>query len=305
MELKVCIAALAASLSLAGNPFEGRWAMQATDGRVFWLELRGEKSLSGEFFGATGGRLAKLIDPRIEAEQLMFHVERIFENGRTVRADVKARRNGEDLLGTTHIDGKEWKWTGKRAPVISDRDDGSWREGEPIRLLRDGLPKLRTAKPGHESDWKLQGGVLQNRTPKAELLLTRKDFWNFALHVEYKLPKNGNSGIGLRNHYELQLADDYGAAPDVHGNASVYSRLAPRVNASKPPGEWQILDLRLVGRELTVVLNGTRVMDRQTIEGLCGLALNPNEDQPGPVALQGDHGPVEFRNVVLTPLRPR
>jgi hypothetical protein len=106
----------------------------------------------------------------------------------------------------------------------------------------------------------------------------------------------------LRHHYELQLADDFGAPPDVHGNASLYSWIAPRVNASKPPNEWQTLDLRLIGRELSVVLNGSRVIERGRIEGLSGLALDPHEERPGPISLQGDHGPVEFRNVVVTPL---
>jgi hypothetical protein len=134
------------------------------------------------------------------------------------------------------------------------------------------------------------------------LLVTREKFWNFKLHVEYRLPPKGNSGIGLRHHYELQLADDHGAQPDVHGNASLYSRIAPRVNATKPPNSWQVLDLRLLGLELSVILNGTKVIDRARIAGLCGLALDPWEERPGPVALQGDHGPVEFRNVILTPL---
>lgn len=51
-----------------------------------------------------------------------------------------------------------------------------------------------------------------------------------------------------------------------------------------------MLDIRLVGHELTVALNETKVIDRQVIEGLCGLAFDPNEERPGPFALQGDHG---------------
>jgi hypothetical protein len=286
----------------AGDGFTGRWAIQADDGRVFWLELKPD--MSGSFFGATGGRLAALQDARVVNGELQFTASRVFDGGRTVRVFTVARRAGSDLRGSTRIDDKTWTWRGWRSPDIADRDDGSWVEGTPLPLI-DGFRQLRPAVSGGEKQWSIEGGVLRNLSPKAPLLVTAKEFWNFALHVEYKLPKGGNSGIGLRNHYELQLADDYGQPPDVHGNVSLYSRIKPRVNASRPAGEWQSLDLRLVGRELTVTLNGTKVIDRQTIEGLCGLALDPREERPGPIALQGDHGGVEFRNVVVTPLTRR
>jgi hypothetical protein len=72
-------------------------------------------------------------------------------------------------------------------------------------------------------------------------------------------------------------------------------------NAAKPAGEWQTYEATLVGRELTVVLNGERVIDRATIPGITGGALDSREGEPGPLLLQGDHGPVEFRKVTLTP----
>ena len=71
-------------------------------------------------------------------------------------------------------------------------------------------------------------------------------------------------------------------------------------NPSKRPGEWQTVDVELVGRMVTVVLNGERVIDRQAIPGITGGALNSAEELPGPVMVQGDHGPIEFRRVVVT-----
>ena len=56
-----------------------------------------------------------------------------------------------------------------------------------------------------------------------------------------------------------------------------------------------------MGRVLTVVLNGERVIDRQVIPGITGGALDSDEGAPGPILLQGDHGPVEFRKITLTP----
>lgn len=292
---------------LAANPFAGRWALQsdtASGSRVFWLEVRDGAQTIGSFFGATGGRLASIRDAQLINGELRFVVERRYDGTppRVVRAFTRAWMNGPGLKGSTEIDDTLYRWTGWRSPEIPDRDDGSWKEGTPLGLLRSGLPALTTAVHGRLSEWQFNGVVLRNVTPRANLLVTRDKFWNFKLHVEYKLPPKGNSGIGLRHHYELQLADDHGEPPDVHGNVSLYSRIAPHVNASRPANQWQKLDLRLVGRDLSVVLNGRNVIDRARIEGLCGLALDPWEERPGPIALQGDHGPVEFRNVVVTPL---
>ena len=97
-------------------------------------------------------------------------------------------------------------------------------------------------------------------------------------------------------------AADHGQPPDLHGNASLYRRIAPSVNAGRPAGEWRTMEIKRIGRDLTVVLNGTRVIDRQRIRGLAGLALDAAETKPGPVSLQCDHGKVEYRNVTITPL---
>lgn len=136
----------------------------------------------------------------------------------------------------------------------------------------------------------------------ANNLVSDRSFWNFKLHVEYRVGKDSNSGIGLRGRYEVQILEDYGRPPDRHSNGALYSRIVPAVNASKPAGEWQAYDIRLVGRMVTVVLNDQKVIDKQEIEGLTAIAGNADEGEPGPIILQGDHGPVEFRNIVLTPL---
>lgn len=217
-------------------------------------------------------------------------------------AHTKVRREGSLLRGETRAGSEVFKWRGWPAPVVTDRDDGSWVEGEPVRLLSGGLGRWRSLKPGNEQGWVVEGETLASRSGKADFLVTREKFWNFVLRLEFRLPKNGNAGIGLRGRYELQLYDDYGKAPDALGNGSIYSRIAPDRNASKPAGEWQSLEARLVGREVTVVLNGQKVIDRQVIEGLCGLPLDPHEDKPGPLWLQGDHGPVEYRNVTVAQL---
>jgi hypothetical protein len=144
-------------------------------------------------------------------------------------------------------------------------------------------------------------GILTNAIGASDLE-TDKKFWNFVLHVEYKVGAGGNSGIGLRGRYEVQIADDAGRPPSVHGNGAIYGRIAPLINASKDPGEWQVFEIRLVGRQVSISLNGIRIMERQTIDGLTSIALDANEGDPGPILLQGDRGIVEFRKIVLFPL---
>ena len=112
-------------------------------------------------------------------------------------------------------------------------------------------------------------------------------------------PKEDNSGIYLRGRYEVQIEDNFGDEPDSHKIGGVYGFLTPSVNAGKKAGEWQTLEITLVGRVVTVVLNGERIIDRQTIPGITGGALDSDEGAAGPIMLQGDHGPIEFRNLVL------
>ena len=84
--------------------------------------------------------------------------------------------------------------------------------------------------------------------------------------------------------------------------AGIYGFLTPSENAARPPGQWQSYDITLTGRMVTVVANGRTVISNQEIPGITGGAIDSNEGAPGPLLLQGDHGPVDFRNVVLTPL---
>ena len=70
----------------------------------------------------------------------------------------------------------------------------------------------------------------------------------------------------------------------------LYSRITPTVNrAEKPAGEWQTIDITLVDRHVTVILNGKTIIDNQPVLGCTGGALWSDEFRPGPIYLQGDH----------------
>ena len=159
----------------------------------------------------------------------------------------------------------------------------------------------KALNPAVPLKWTVQDGILRNAPPTSDILSEQK-FWNFELHVDFRIVQNSNSGIGLRGRYEIQIQDDYGKTPNSHSAGALYSRVAPSVNACKPAGEWQTYDIRLVGRTLTVVFNGTKVLDKVEVEGLTAIAENSDEGEPGPFILQGDHSYVEIKNFVVTPL---
>jgi hypothetical protein len=138
--------------------------------------------------------------------------------------------------------------------------------------------------------------------PKANDLVTRHRFDDFKIQCEYKIEEKSNSGIYLRGRYELQVLDDAGKPPDIHGHMALYSRVKPVVNASLPAGQWQTMEATIVGNRLTVVLNGKKVHDNIVIDGVTGGALDSNERESGPIMIQGDHGKVSFRKVVVTPI---
>ena len=114
-------------------------------------------------------------------------------------------------------------------------------------------------------------------------------------------PKGSNSGIYLRGRYEVQVEDGGGPEPRSVDMGGVYGFLVPNENATTGADTWQTFDITLVGRRVTVVLNGKTIIADQTIPGITGGALDSDEGAPGPIFLQGDHGTVSYRNIVLTP----
>jgi hypothetical protein len=155
--------------------------------------------------------------------------------------------------------------------------------------------------PGRPSGWTVKDGMLTNAA-NAINLVSEKKFSNFSMDVEFRILPHSNSGIALRGRYELQLFDDADKPPSNKGSGAILGRIAPSLNAGYPAGEWQSLSVRLIGRQVTEIFNGIRVIDRQTIDGPTAIALDANESEPGPILLQGDQGQVEFRKLVVYPL---
>jgi hypothetical protein len=174
--------------------------------------------------------------------------------------------------------------------------------GPPVELF-DGkdLTGWRFELAGTPPGWVVVDGVLHNQQP-GNNIISLKEFKDFKVVMEYKLEKDSNSGLYLRGRYELQVLDDFGKAPTLTSHMSVYGRVAPVVNASKGPDEWQTVEVTFVGNRVTVILNGQKVQDNVAIEGTTGGALNCNEATPGPIMIQGDHSKIWVRKLVVTPI---
>ena len=83
---------------------------------------------------------------------------------------------------------------------------------------------------------------------------------------------------------------------------ALYSRVTPSVAAEKAIGQWQTMDITLVDRHVSVVLNGKTIIDNQPAKGCTGGALWSDPFRPGPIYLQGNHSDVDLRNMVLRPV---
>jgi hypothetical protein len=279
----------------------GRWDITITTptgNAPSWLEIdsSGREALVGRIVGIVGS-VRPISEIITEGDSLRFAIPRQWEDGNGALR-VVGRLQGERLVGRmTFPDNTTLSWQGVRAPRLQRGRAPVW--GPPIRLLNRN--DLEGWEPmGSPNQWVVTNGVLSS--PRSGVnLRTSRTFGDFKLHIEFRYPKGSNSGVYLRGRHELQIEDDYGREPDSHRFSGVYGFITPSEIAARPAGEWQTYDITLVGRMLTVVANGKTVISNQEIPGITGGALDSNEGAPGPLYLQGDHGPIEFRNIVLTP----
>lgn len=159
---------------------------------------------------------------------------------------------------------------------------------------------------------------------------TRNAWPDFHLHVEFRLPliaaatgqTRGNSGIIIEEFefYEVQILDSYGLPGYWDETGAIYKKSAPKVNACRPPGQWQSYDIEYHGPRLdaggqlvdlprlTVDLNGIRVQHDIELPYGPGAVTkrreNPSAKVPGRITLQHHGDPIDFRNIWILPLDP-
>ena len=286
----------------ASDALVGRWNLvvqRGTQSAPSWLEVErsGTATLVGQFVGS-GGSARPIAKIEFTDGTFRFAIPPQWESH---PGDItfEGRLDGDRLVGSmTMGDGQTVTWSGTRAPSLRRSAPPVW--GEPVTLFNgtslDGWQPIGRG----ESQWRAVDGVLQN-TKRGANLVTQRKFDDFTLRLEFRVPKGANSGVYLRGRYELQVDDAAGLDPSSHHLGGVYGFIAPSRNVARAAGEWQSMEVTLVGRMLTYVLNGTTVICDREIPGITGGALDSAEGEPGPLLLQGDHGPIEYRNVVITP----
>lgn len=193
-------------------------------------------------------------------------------------------------------------------PAYLDAEHGPKGPGW-IALYGDDLSGWKSLPADRQNSWKVVDGVLANEPGEhgGTNIYTEKRFADFELYFEYRLPANSNSGVFLRGLYEMQILDDHGQPDDQPkdwGNGGIWGTKAPARNVSKPAGEWQSAAVRMVGQEVTVILNGEKTIDSFAIPKPTYVydGLGVEEGKPGPLLLQGDHGRIEYRHVMVRPL---
>lgn len=299
--LMVCFAVVAAAQD---NPFLGKWDITGVgqySSYVYWLEVKMEDGKLAGYFLNRSGSVLKLPEIKIENGELVFSPASRPNAPKPVH---RAKVEEERLLGMLKIGEQEIPWIGVRPPQWANSNtNGKLNYGTPV-VLFDGksLEHFEGQHKDKELGWAIVDGAMTNQPP-ANNLVTRHQFQNFKIHCEYKVAEKTNSGIYLRGRYELQVLDDFGKEPEIHSHGALYSRVAPKVNASLPVGQWQTMEAIIVGNRLSVWLNGKKVHDNIVIDGITGGALDSNEGEPGPIMLQGDHEKVWYRKVVVTPIK--
>ncbi|MBD0776487.1 DUF1080 domain-containing protein [Maribacter sp. ANRC-HE7] len=279
---------------------EGKWNLTISqDGKQLpsWLEIShsGFNTLVGRFVYAFGSA-RPIAEVKLNKGKFSFAIPPQWEPGKR-DMEFEGVMEGDQLKGKmVYTDGKTYDWTGTRAPQLDYNPQPVW--GAPKALFNgknlEGWHAMGT------NQWIVKDGILASEKSGANLVSDEK-FNDFKLHIEFRYPEGSNSGIYLRGRYEVQIVDDIQLEPASILFGGVYGFLTPNEMVAKAAGEWQAYDITLIGRRVTIVANGKEIITNQNIPGMTGGALDNNEAEAGPFLIQGDHGPVEFRSIVVTP----
>jgi hypothetical protein len=310
------------------SEFLGQWTIDVDGGGVAWLEVRQEeKYLDGDLLWI-GGSVLPVSNVFLANDQLMVTltsnvIRKRDDKDNPVRTQVSTswleiKRDGEKIMGVrltprrSGIGVDTTLFTGTLLPAVPAAPDlAAVKFGEPVSLFNGkDLSGWKLINENQKSGFKVVDGIMVNDPVQPEggehisygNIRTEKEFGDFNLKLEVNVPQGSNSGVYLRGMYEIQVSDSYKRPLDPHNMGAVYSRIKPTVNAEKPAGQWQSLDITLCNRHATVILNGKKIIDNQPVYGPTGGAMKSDVFSQGPIYLQGDHGKVSYRNLVLTPI---
>lgn len=275
------------------NPFLGRWDIIVTAGQTTypdWMEVTAKDGGFEAYIQPRSGGARRTKELKIADSRMVINMPQNQLWDLTVEGDklTGVQKRGDQTVA---------QLAGVRAPKLDRPMPARWTAPERLFNGKDlaGWEPL----PGRPSKWVVKDGELVNEGSGANLKSTRK-FDDFKLHFEVNCPEEGNSGIYLRGRYEMQI--EYVPGEDkFHMMGAIYSHVAPAVDVPRKPGQWESFDITLVGRHVTIVRDGVKIVDNQEIPGITGGALDANEGEPGPFYIQGDHtGGLKFRNVTIS-----
>ncbi len=289
--------------TVSGGSLIGRWDITVNeDGKQkpSWLEveLSGFKTLVGRFV-STEGSARPVSKINFDNGKFSFAIPPQWESGNRDFV-LEGTVNESGISGTIQTcSGKNLSFTGVKAPHLIETSAPAW--GKPIKLFNG--KDLTGWKAMGENQWMVKDGILTSPRSGSNLISEQK-FKDFKLHVEFRYKEGSNSGVYLRGRYEVQIIDNPKTDhPNSHLFGGIYGFLAPSEMAVLGPNQWQRFDITLIGRMVTIVANGKTIISNQEIPGITGGAIDCNEGDPGPIYFQGDHGPIEFRNIVITPAK--
>ena len=218
-----------------------------------------------------------------------------------------------ELFNGENVDG----WQGTAAP-----ERNAWQTASAV------VPDPATANQEHQMFAITPGaGILVNGTKGRTCnLFTEMTHGDCKAHIEFMVPRGSNSGVYFMGKYEIQILDSFGKDEVTFSDCGgIYARWvnkqnvdghAPRVNAARAPGQWQTYDVIFraprfdeAGRKVAnarfakVVHNGKVVQENVELKGPTRAHMPGPEQARGPLMLQGDHGPVAYRNLRLCPVK--
>ena len=295
---------LAGAALEAASPFAGRWNFNIplpSGNRGSWLGIAEKNGQLEVRHQPTGGNVYQVKEAKVTGNHLTLILGNPTDKAARPIWELDAvdgKLTGQQTRGTAIT-----PLTGLRAPELKRPLPKAWAPAQPLFNGHDltGWEPLGTA-PSH---WVVKDGVLLNEDHGANLK-TKQTFQDFKLHFEANGPDHANSGFYLRGRYEIQLEyEPLTSNPPERRIGSVYGRITPKGDLPRQPGTWEVFDITLVGRTLTVVRNGVTTIDQQEIEGITGGAMDANEAEPGPFYIQGDHtGGLKFRHITVSLPKP-
>jgi hypothetical protein len=237
--------------------------------------------------------------------RLTFVLAAVALTATTLLTPAEEKKPGKDgwvtLFNGKDLDG--WK---RR---VNDRTKSKWSVVGDV--------KLAEGMPGRFEPLKGTGVLLNGGDGRGVDLLSEALHGDIELYLEFNVPKGSNSGVYLQGQYEVQILDSYGKKDKdlKYGDCGgIYNTAAPKTNASKPPGEWQSFHIvfhppqfdekgkkKANARFVKVVHNGKVIHENVEVAKPTTAALGGPEKHLGPLMLQGDHGPVAFRNIRIKP----